>query len=310
MVRRRQASRMTRVLIAFLVVMALSMLLLDRHGAVAAQCRRLAQHVFTPGQQWSREAMIAVRSRAVDLRPITDEQKQIEQLRLWLHESRAIVAQQAARIADLEQSRKAIQEILGQLPEYPIQVIPARILSRSYVGTGGGFRVAAGKSQGIREGQHVLYRYISRGRTSGVSEGQAVVTGMGVVGLVAHADTDFSEVRLVTSPECRLSARIVHWDRNEGKWVAAPEVGRLTGAGDGQAMIMELVRSNVDVAPGDYVVTYSAGIGIADSMILGEVTAVEPGQGGLTHRITVRPRVDWNMLDEVYVLTPRGRPTK
>jgi cell shape-determining protein MreC len=310
MSRRRPASRWSRFVITFLVVIALLLLVLDRKGAVAVQCRRLAQHVLTPGQQWSRDAMIAVRNRTPDLRPISEDRKQIEQLRLHLHEARGTNAQLAARIADLERTLQATQQILGQLPEYPLNVIPARILSHSYDSPGGGFRMAAGRSQGVREGQHVLYRYISRGRTSGVRDGQAVVTGMGIVGIVAHADTDFSEVRLITSPECRLSARIVHWDANQAKWVAAPEIGRLTGSAEGQTMIMELVRSNVDVAPGDYVVTYSAGIGIADSLILGEVTAVEPGQGGLTHKITVRPRVDRNMLDEVYVLAPRGRELK
>ncbi|MBN2581854.1 MAG: rod shape-determining protein MreC [Planctomycetes bacterium] len=297
-------------MIAFLVVTALMLALLDRNGAAAAQCRRLAAHVFKPGQKLSQKAMLVIREQAPDIRLISDEEKQLEFTRLQLHEARAIVAQQAARINELERSQRIMQQILGQLPEYPLDVIPAHILSPSYVDQGGGYRIDSGSKQGVCEGQFVLYPYISRGRTSGVRDGQAVVTGKGVVGIIAHADTDFSEVRLVTSPDCRLSARIVHWDVGSRKWVAAPEVGRLTGSDDKTSMVMELVRSNVDVAPGDYVVTYSAGIGIADSMILGEVTSVEPGKGGLTHRIIVRPRIDFGRLDEVYVLTPRSREFK
>ncbi len=299
-----------KLLIAFLVVVSVLLIFLDRRGTVAARCRQLAAHLFNPGQRWSREALMAIRSKTPDMRPISEEARLLERTRAELHQALAMVAQQTDKVAALERRLRTARQIIAELPEYPLTVIPARILSPSYVVAGGGYRIDKGRKHGVRKGQFVLYRYISRGRTSGVRDGQAVVTGKGVVGIVARADTGFSEVRLITSSDSRLAAKVVHWHKPTKRWVDTADVGRLVGTGDGRAMRMELVRANVDVEPGDYVVTYSAGIGIADSIIIGEVTEVSPGERGLTHEITVRPRVDLNKLDEVFVLAATGRSSR
>ena len=115
---------------------------------------------------------------------------------------------------------------------------------------------------------------------------------------------------LITNSDSRLAAKVVHWDKRTKRWVDTADVGRLVGAGDGRTMRMELVRANVDVEPGDYVVTYSAGIGIVDSMIIGEVTEVTPGERGLTHQIAVRPRVNLDKLDEVFVLATPSQKSR
>lgn len=299
-----------KLLIALLVVVSLLLIFLDRRGTVAARCRQLAAHLFNPGQRWGADARMAIRSKMPDMRPISEEARLLERTRAELHQALAMVAQQTDKVAALEKRLRTARQIIAELPEYPLTVIPARILSLSYVVKGGGYRIDKGRKHGVHKGQFVLYRYISRGRTSGVRDGQTVVTGKGVVGIVARADTDFSEVRLITSSDSGLAAKVVHWHKPTKRWVDTADVGRLVGTGGGRAMRMELVRANVDVEPGDYVVTYSAGIGIADSIIIGEVTEVSPGERGLTHEITVRPRVDLNKLDEVFVLAAPGRSSR
>jgi len=304
---RTRSYALRKLLIAFLVIVSILLIFLDRGGTVAARCRQMAAHLFRPGQKWGGDAVMAIRRKMPDMRPISEEAKRLEKMQADLHEAWAMLAQQTDKVAALKKRLRTAKRIVAELPEYPLMVIPARILSPSYVISGGGDRIGVGSKHGVRKGQFVLYRYISHGRTSGVRNGQAVVTGKGVVGMVAQTDTTFSEVRLITNSHSSLAAKVVHWDKRTKRWVDTADVGRLVGAGDGRTMRMELVRANVDVEPGDYVVTYSAGIGIADSMIIGEVTAVAPGARGLTHQITVRPRVNLDKLDEVFVLATPGR---
>jgi len=45
-------------------------------------------------------------------------------------------------------------------------------------------------------------------------------------------------------------------------------------------------------------------------MIIGAVTEATPGQRGLTHQIAVRPRVNLDKLDEVFVLATPGHKSR
>ncbi|NIA22164.1 MAG: hypothetical protein GWP05_09430, partial [Anaerolineaceae bacterium] len=141
---RTRSYALRKLLIAFLVIVSILLIFLDRGGTVAAQCRQMAAHLFKPGQKWSREAVMTIRNKAPDMRPISEEAKLLEKMRAELYRERAIAAQQAAKVAALEKRLGITTRIGAELPEYPLMVIPARILSPSYVVSGDGYRIGVG----------------------------------------------------------------------------------------------------------------------------------------------------------------------
>jgi cell shape-determining protein MreC len=62
------------------------------------------------------------------------------------------------------------------------------------------------------------------------------------------------------------------------------------------------------VRPDDYVVTASVETGLAEYLIIGRVAEVSRRPTDLVYTIVVRPQVDLDRLERVYVLAPQGAP--
>ena len=129
-----------------------------------------------------------------------------------------------------------------------------------------------------------------------VEPNQAVVSPDGLVGRVILTAGPYAKVQLITDRAAGVGAMIERTRRQ----------GVVQGAGRG---LLELayVPLQADVEVGDRVVT--AGIdGIyARGIPIGVVTEVSAG-GDLFHRISVRPLVDFGLLDQVYVLAREPVP--
>ena len=127
--------------------------------------------------------------------------------------------------------------------------------------------------------------------------------------MIDRVDSSVSQMKLVTSTDCRLAARIVHWDGRSGRWVArgGGADGTTEGAGDGVLVKLLHVDRAVEVRAGDYVVTASNETGLAENLIIGQVAQVVTRSADLTHTILIEPRADLAKLDEVYVLSIQGK---
>ncbi len=123
-----------------------------------------------------------------------------------------------------------------------------------------------------------------------VRPNQPVVSSEGLVGRVIVVPAPYAKVQLITDRAASVGAMIQRTRRQ----------GVVRGASGG-ALEMSFVPLQADVQVGDLVVT--AGIdGVYPLGIpVGTVTEVSPGNE-LFHRIRLVPRVDFGVLDQVYVL--------
>ena len=125
---------------------------------------------------------------------------------------------------------------------------------------------------------------------------QPVLAPQGLVGRVVRVAGPYAKVQLVTDRAAAVGALIARTRRQ----------GVARGSGSG-ALVLDYVPLQVDVRPGDRVLT--AGIdGVYPRGIpVGTVVGVEAG-GQLFHQIRVVPAVDLGSLDRVYLLEHEPLP--
>lgn len=304
----RRSHRKTAVIV--LLVVSVALIALDPRGRLAAKVRVQAAHVFAPGQSWLKNLTLSLvgggtpdRSRGRSAR------NELGRLRAELQVAEMDNARLAALRDDLRKQLREIDQIVSGLSDYPLKLVPANVLSRQYLLPEGGLKLDAGRRQGVAKGHWVLHPLLSRGKTAGVRAGDPVLSGKGLVGVIESSAADYSQVRPVTSAKCVLPARIVHWNAESG-WVTQSNTGHIQGTGDGKTLTLSLIPYGAQVAPGDYVITAASETGLPDYLIIGEVTEVSHRPGDLSLRIRVTPRVNLDRLDQVYVLSPRGTPSR
>jgi rod shape-determining protein MreC len=177
-------------------------------------------------------------------------------------------------LENLKRENRRLRALLGFSARSDLDLIPAQVVRRG-----------AGLLPGV-----VL---IDRGRASGIRELMTVVCPEGLVGTVAVVRSANSEVELMTAKDFAVSARIaglnvygiVKWD---------PGTGRLR---------MQNVPVQVDVVPGDLVLTSSLGGNFVDGVRVGRVKRVEPDEDGLFNKIELEaPTYLWS-LREVFVVS-------
>lgn len=134
---------------------------------------------------------------------------------------------------------------------------------------------------------------IDKGSLSGVKKNMPVVTGEGLVGRVVQVAPNAAKVELILDPESGVAGRLAN----------SRETGLVVGQRD-RDLRMELVDSDVPVAPNEQVVTsgYQGGI-FPPNVVIGYVSEVSGGPGSVTKSISVRPAVDFSSLEVVLVVT-------
>lgn len=137
---------------------------------------------------------------------------------------------------------------------------------------------------------------IDRGAGDGVELNDVIANASGLIGRVVLTTDDLAKVQLVTDANCSVGT-LVERTRRQG-----------VVRGDGSTILeMFDIPALADVHEGDRILT--AGIdGIYPKGIpVGTVIRSEPGQS-LFRNITVRPAVDFGMVEEVIVIHTRKIP--
>ncbi len=134
---------------------------------------------------------------------------------------------------------------------------------------------------------------IDRGSSDGVRLDEPVVSGEGLVGHVDRVTSCCSVVQLMIDPRSAVAARLV----------TTGDTGLVVGRRN-QDMGMDLVSPEIEVAPGEQVVTsgYQGGL-YPPGIVIGSVSHVYTDPASLSKRIQVRPAVDFSSLEFVLVLT-------
>lgn len=134
---------------------------------------------------------------------------------------------------------------------------------------------------------------INRGTDHGVAEGMPVVTSAGVAGRISEAASTRSTVQLITDQGSAVGARLTGTGVN----------GLIEGRGPGRDLELSFVASQIEVVPGEPVVT--SGLqqsAFPPELPIGEVKSVSVPAGAVEARISVTPVVDFGRLEFVKVL--------
>lgn len=183
-----------------------------------------------------------------------------------LRTERDRLLQWQARARELDAQNRSLRDLLNFVPDPDSRFIAARVVAD----TGGAFAHAVLVNAGSREG---------------VTKGQAVVTGDGLVGRVAGVGGRSSRVLLITDLNSRIPVAVA-----DGRH-------RAILAGDNSERPRLVHSTNpAMIAVGDRVVTSGHGGAFPPDLPIGRVATVKDGV------ITVKPLVDRERIDTVRII--------
>jgi rod shape-determining protein MreC len=135
------------------------------------------------------------------------------------------------------------------------------------------------------------YVTINRGSNDGILRGMPVVTNQGLIGRVDAVIADAARIQLITDPASSVNVRLQNAETE------ASLVGSVTGD-----VTLQLIPQDINVQPGDLVLTSGLGGGYPPDLIIGQVINVRSRDFDLFQQATVQPVVDFNRLEIVLVI--------
>jgi len=140
---------------------------------------------------------------------------------------------------------------------------------------------------------------INRGEKHGLSKGLPVVTHQGLVGDIVEVFATTAKVKLILDPRSAVGGLV---QRPESRIAAIVE----GNAANPRAPRMVNLARDADILKGDKIITSGLGGIYPKGLMIGEVVDVIEDEGGLLKHAVLKPAVDFNRLEEVMVLLPKG----
>lgn len=136
---------------------------------------------------------------------------------------------------------------------------------------------------------------IDKGKENGVTVNMAVVTADGLVGHITEIGDDWAKVQLIIDPNSAVSGMIQR-TRDNGviKGVFEPENRGLCK--------MVYLSPEANIVPGDTVISSGLGGIFPKGLMIGEVVEVERDQNQLLKYSLLKPSVDFQRLEEVFII--------
>ena len=136
---------------------------------------------------------------------------------------------------------------------------------------------------------------INKGKSSGISLHDPVITKSGLVGYISEVGTTTSKVTTILSPQITIGALD---NRTSDSGIVS---GRAELAQKGLCRISNLSRS-CSVAIGDYIVTSGEGI-FPDGLLIGSIESISSDKYNTSIYADIKPFVDISEIREVMVIT-------
>jgi len=136
------------------------------------------------------------------------------------------------------------------------------------------------------------YIIISRGSNDGILRGMPVVTNQGLIGRVDAVIADAARVQLITDPASAVNVRLQNAETD------AVLAGSVTGD-----LTLDMIPQDINVDPGDVVLTSGLGGGYPPDLIVGQILNVRKRDYELFQQATIQPAVDFSRLEIVLVIT-------
>lgn len=190
-----------------------------------------------------------------------------------LREQNEQLRQRASALEEYRLEAERLEGLLEMRTTYQAQGVPARVLSRSTDAWNQVVTIDAGAVEGVRAGLPVM----------GPS---------GLVGQVVSTSDHASDVRLLRDSSSGVAV-IIQSSREEGI---------VHGSIEG-LLYLDDISDEVEVNPGDVLITSGLGGGYFRGIMVGTVLKVEGEAGATTRKIIVDANESADPLEEVYVVT-------
>lgn len=144
---------------------------------------------------------------------------------------------------------------------------------------------------------------VNRGTTAGVAKNMVVINPEGLVGRVAAVTKETAEVMLITNREGPAGAMVLIQENR------IPGVVEGTGNGS-DALVIRHIPYDAPVETGQYVVTSGLGEFFPKGIRIGTVQGIdsEAEPSGLQKSAIVKPAVDFDRLEEVFIIKEGAPP--
>jgi rod shape-determining protein MreC len=144
---------------------------------------------------------------------------------------------------------------------------------------------------------------IDKGAAEGIGTDCPVITDVGLVGKTGKVALHTAEVMLLTDEECRVSARVE--GSADARGILSGERGDLSSRPD---LRLRFLNRTAKIEAGSKI--YSSGDGrvFPAGIPLGKVKSVEPRDVSL--EAVVDPAVDFNLIEDVFILQKEAAATK
>ena len=142
---------------------------------------------------------------------------------------------------------------------------------------------------------------IDKGTKDGVEKDMVVITPAGLVGKVTKASSSFAIVQTILNENIAVAAMVESTDET---------TGILQGITDSKNKnLTELSNIPIESAikEGDKILTSGLGEMYPKEIRIGEVISVEVDNVGIMKRAVVKPYVDFNKLEELFIVVPKEK---
>ncbi len=178
-----------------------------------------------------------------------------------------------SRLKEIERENEFLRQQIGlPIPE-PRQLILANIIGQGTSGLG-------------------KYFLIDKGAKNGIKEKAAVISaGNLLVGQVVETANSFSKIQLITDSNSRINALI--------------QESRITGlvrGGRGLSLTIDLLPQGKTIEQGQIIVTSGLAGFFPAGLLIGQIERVISSQVEISQTAKVKPAVDFNKLERVFVV--------
>ena len=142
--------------------------------------------------------------------------------------------------------------------------------------------------------------YLAKGSTSGIFKNRAVISPDGLVGRTSTITKGTTEVRLVSDPACKISARI---SRTGAFGLVQGHGVNVKGYPVAQ---MKFIHKNTPIKVGDAVVTSGLGGVFPMDILIGYIETIRTEDSDLYQVAEILPQAVMNLTDVVFITNRRG----
>ncbi len=218
----------------------------------------------------------------------------------WLYTRYQAIQSYVTAPADVASLRQRNAELEAEIARLQVQVIElqqqvteAQVFSTlvDYKRTRPDSRHIAARVIGFDTSPFMRYVFIDQGTESGLRVGMPVVTHQGLIGQIAAVTPVSARVQLITDADSSVN---IHLQQSGAEAVL---LGHINGE-----ITLDLIPQDVNVQPGEIVLTSGLGGNYPPNLIVGQVSTVRRRDYDLFQTASVQPAVDFSQLEFVLVI--------